>query len=80
MEIEHSGSKPLTPEQQAIVAQYKERVARKAAQGGLTASDVTQLVKELRDHPEFSLELLQAVREEAKRLLPPGGRINFDWD
>jgi len=80
MEIEHSGSRPLTPEQEAVVAQYRERVVHTAAQGGLTASDVAQLIKELREHPEFSLDLLQAVREESKRLVPPGQRFNFDWD
>ena len=46
---------------------------------GLTADDVNELIRELREHPGLSSELMQQVRDEVERLLP-GQRFSFDWD
>ena len=46
---------------------------------GLTADDVSELIRELRRHPALSSELMQQVRDEVERLLP-GQRFSFDWD
>jgi len=46
---------------------------------GLISTDVADLVKELRHHPQVSRRMMAALADELQRLLP-GQRFSFDWD
>jgi hypothetical protein len=80
MEINHPGAKPLGPEQQALLEQFRARLQERVASVGLTPDDVQRLVKEIRQHPDISVELLRELRAESEKLLPGQRLVSFDWD
>lgn len=80
MEINRPGAHPLGPEQQALLDQFRTRLQERVTTVGLTPDDVERLVKEIRQHPDISLELLEELRAESARLLPGQRLLSFDWD
>ena len=79
MQIEHSQAPPLTEEQMQVLLRFRQRLDAMVSNHGLTASDIKQLVRELKAHPLISVPLMQEIRDELGRLLP-GQRFTFDWD
>ncbi len=80
MEIQHpSGDGPLSAEQDQLLEQFRQRVEVRISSHGLTSTDVADLVKELRDHPQVSRQMMAELAHELQRLLP-GQRFSFDWD
>ena len=79
MEINHPNAVPLSQEQQELIAHVRQRLESMVSSHGLTADDVNELIRELREHQSLSSELMQQVRDEVERLLP-GQRFSFDWD
>ena len=65
MQIDHPNAHPLTEEQAEVVEGFRLRL--------------DQMVHELKSHPLISVQLMQEIREEVRRLLP-GQRFTFDWD
>lgn len=53
---------------------FRERVHALALQGGLTAQNVRNLVQAMKQHPDFSSEILQVLFDEWEQLqeLAPG--------
>ncbi|KAF0654580.1 hypothetical protein L107_02699 [Cyanobium sp. Copco_Reservoir_LC18] len=80
MEVHHpSDDGPLSAEQVLLLEQFRHRVEARISSHGLTSDDVAALVKELRDHPQMSRQLMAELAQELQRLLP-GQRFSFDWD
>jgi hypothetical protein len=80
MEVHHpSDDGPLSAEQVLLLEQFRHRVDARISSHGLTSDDVAALVKELRDHPQMSRQLMAELAQELQRLLP-GQRFSFDWD
>jgi hypothetical protein len=80
MEVQHpSDDGPLSAEQALLLEQFRQRVEARISSHGLTSTDVADLVKELRDHPQVSRRMMAALADELQRLLP-GQRFSFDWD
>ncbi len=80
MEIQHpSDDGPLSPQQELLLEQFRQRMEARISSHGLTSTDVADLVKELREHPDVSRQLMAELTKELQRLLP-GQRFSFDWD
>ncbi|WP_216903676.1 hypothetical protein [Synechococcus sp. CCY 9618] len=80
MDVQHpADDAPLSPEQQRLLEQFRERVDARISSHGLTSADVAELVKELRGHPRMSRQMMAQLSQEMERLLP-GQRFSFDWD
>ncbi len=65
MEINRPSRATLTPEQQQALEQFRERVHALALSGGLTTDTVRNVVRAMRQHPDFSVEILQVLYEES---------------
>ena len=50
-----------------------------ASQEAMTAADVQMFVDEIKKHPDVSVALLDAVRDEVANLMQ-GQRFSFDFD
>jgi hypothetical protein len=59
MEINRPSSPELTPEQQAALEHFRQRVHELIHHGGLTPDTVRNAVRAMREHPQFSREILQ---------------------
>ena len=68
MEIHHPSSPELTPEQQEALAHFRQRVHELSLHGGLTPDTVRNVVRAMRQHPQFSREILQVLVDEAQEL------------
>ena len=68
MEINRPSSPALTPEQQAALEHFHQRVHELSLHGGLTPDTVRNVVRAMREHPQFSREILQVLMEEASAL------------
>lgn len=80
MEVHHPlDDGPLSPEQTLLLGQFRDRVDAKISSHGLTSTDVAELVKDLRGHPQMSRQMMAEMSREMERLLP-GQRFSFDWD
>jgi len=79
MQIDHPNAQPLTEEQSEVLKGFRLRLEQMVSNHGLTPTNVTAMVHELKSHPLISVQLMQEIREEVGRLLP-GQRFTFDWD
>ena len=79
MQIDHPNADPLTEEQAEVLNDFRLRLEQMVSNHGLTPTNVTAMVHELKSHPLISVQLMQEIREEVGRLLP-GQRFTFDWD
>ncbi|WP_216921816.1 hypothetical protein [Synechococcus sp. CCAP 1479/9] len=80
MDVQHPlDDGPLSPQQELLLEQFRQRVDARISSHGLTSDDVAALVKELREHPDVSRQLMGELAQELQRLLP-GQRFSFDWD
>ena len=68
MEINHPSSPELTPEQQEALEHFRQRVHDLALHGGLTPDTVRNVVRAMRQHPQFSREILQVLVDESREL------------
>ncbi len=68
MEISRPASPELTPEQQAALEHFRQRVHELSLHGGLTPDAVRSVVRAMREHPQFSREILQVLMDEASAL------------
>ena len=68
MEINRPSAASLTPEQQQALEQFRQRVHELALSGGLTADPVRNVVRAMRQHPDFSTEILQVLYAESSVL------------
>lgn len=68
MEINRPTSPELTPEQQAALEHFRQRVHELSLRGGLTPDAVRNVVRAMREHPQFSREILQVLMDEASAL------------
>ena len=80
MQIDHPHAHPLTAREQALLEEFRRHLHSRISGGGLTATDVRQIVEAMQGHPEASLEALRILRQEAQALLPRQSLISFDWD
>ncbi len=81
MEINHPVPQHLSPEEQALLVRFRERLHERLGMGvRLTADDVRRIVAGIRSHPHASAAVLQVMREEAAEQLPGGRLLSFDWD
>ncbi|MBM5823724.1 MAG: hypothetical protein FJ082_15100 [Cyanobacteria bacterium K_Offshore_surface_m2_011] len=59
MDVQHPlDDGPLSPEQARLLEQFRQRVDARISSHGLTSTDVADLVKELRDHPDVSRQMM----------------------
>lgn len=79
MEINHPNQKPLTPEEQALLDEFRAKLRERVLSVGLTSDDVRRIVESMRAHPNASLKVIQAVLEEARALVPDRRLLRFDW-
>lgn len=80
MQVDHPGSRPLTPSELALLETFRQRLHARVSSVGLTVDDVRQLIKAMHNHPEASSEVIRIMREEASRLMPGQSLFSFDWD
>lgn len=80
MEINHPNRKPLTAEELVLLEEFRQKLKGRVLSVGLTSDDVRQIVEGLRRHPNTSLEVIQAVLEEARALVPGRRLVTFDWE
>lgn len=77
MEINRPMARSLTPEEQAAMDQFRDRVHQLALHGGLSADNVRNVLQAMKAHPDFSTEILQVLTAEARALqeVAPGMRL-----
>jgi hypothetical protein len=80
MEINHPERQPLTSEEQPLLQEFREKLNQRVLSVGLTSDDVRHIVEGLRLYPNASLEVTQAVLEEARALVPGRRLLTFDWE
>jgi exopolyphosphatase/pppGpp-phosphohydrolase len=80
MEISRADTPPLTSEEQDLVAMIRRHIDARLLEGGLTADDVHQLQRQLQDHPHATEAVIDAITEEARRVLPGGTLFNLRWE
>ena len=68
MEINRPTSPELTPEQRQALEHFRQRVHQLSLNGGLTADTVRSVVRAMREHPQFSREILQVLVDESSAL------------
>jgi hypothetical protein len=68
MEINRPSGPALTPEQQEALEHFRQRVHDLALHGGLTPDTVRNVVLAMRQHPQFSREILQVLMDESREL------------
>ena len=79
MDVTHPGSKPLEADQQSLLESFRKKVDSRISSHGLTAADVQMFVDEIKEHPDVSVALLEAIRREVATLMQ-GQRFSFDFD
>jgi ribosomal protein S13 len=79
MKINHPNAVPLSDEQLLVLQSVKERLEAMVSSHGLTPEDVQELVREIKNHPLISTQLMAEIQAEVARLMP-GQRFTFDWD
>lgn len=81
MEINRPPSPDLTPEQEQALDHFRQRVHQLTLSGGLTPDAVRNVVRAMREHPQFSREILQVLVDESSALreAAPGLSL-FDLD
>ena len=79
MDVTHPGSKPLDADQQSLLESFRKKVDSRISSHGLTAADVQMFVDEIKEHPDVSVALLEAIRREVSTLMQ-GQRFSFDFD
>ena len=79
MDVTHPGSKPLDADQQSLLESFRKKVDSRISSHGLTAADVQMFVDEIKEHPDVSVALLEAIRREVATLMQ-GQRFSFDFD
>jgi hypothetical protein len=80
MEINHPDRQPLTSEEQALLQEFRQKLNQRVLSVGLTSDDVRYIVKGLRRHPNVRLEVIQAVVQETRALVPGRRLLTFDWE
>jgi hypothetical protein len=68
MEIDRPSSPELTAEQQQALEHFRQRVHELTLLGGLTPDTVRNVVRAMREHPQFSREILQVLVDESRAL------------
>ena len=68
MEAQHPPRPPLTPAQQAAMEQFRARIHQLVLSGGLSGESLRRVVQAMREHPEFSREILQVVTQELREM------------
>jgi hypothetical protein len=68
MEINRPSSPELTAEQQQALEHFRQRVHELTLHGGLTPDTVRNVVRAMREHPQFSREILQVLVDESSAL------------
>ena len=79
MDVTHPGSKHLDADQQSLLESFRKKVDSRISSHGLTAADVQMFVDEIKEHPDVSVALLEAIRREVATLMQ-GQRFSFDFD
>ena len=79
MDVTHPGSKSLDADQQSLLESFRKKVNSRISSHGLTAADVQMFVDEIKEHPDVSVALLEAIRREVATLMQ-GQRFSFDFD
>ena len=79
MDVTHPGSKHLDADQQSLLESFRKKVDSRISSHGLTAADVQMFVDEIKEHPDVSVALLDAIRGEVATLMQ-GQRFSFDFD
>jgi hypothetical protein len=64
MDVNRPPSRPLTPEEQAAMESFRERIHGLALRGGLTAQNVRSMVQAMRTHPDVGPDILQVLLDE----------------
>jgi hypothetical protein len=80
MEINRPDRQPLTPEEQALLQEFRQKLNQRVLSVGLTSDDVRHIVEGLRRHPNASLEVIEVVVKEARALVPGRRVLTFDWE
>lgn len=80
MEINHPDRQPLTSEEQALLQEFRQKLNQRVLSVGLTSDDVRYIVEGLRRHPNVRLEVIQAVVQETRALVPGRRLLTFDWE
>ncbi|CAK6693621.1 hypothetical protein VB734_05495 [Synechococcus sp. BA-124 BA4] len=79
MEINHPNQKPLTPVEQALLDEFRAKLHERVLSVGLASDDVRRIIEGRRAHPDASMEVIQAVLDEARALVPGRRLLRFDW-
>lgn len=74
MEIQRPQARPLTPQEQQAMEEFRQRVHALALQGGLSAQNMRNLVRAMKQHPDFSADILQVLFDELqeRQQIAPG--------
>ncbi|MEB3255541.1 MAG: hypothetical protein VKJ05_04040 [Synechococcaceae cyanobacterium] len=80
MEVHHPHAHPLSDDEQALLVRFREKLQARVAQGGLTADDVRRILKAMGGHEELGVEMMRALNEEVRTLLPGQSLFSFTWE
>ena len=67
-------SRPLTANEELALQHFRERLHQQALHGGLSVDSVRNIVRAMKQHPDFSHEILAVIGEELRemRRVAPG--------
>jgi hypothetical protein len=68
VEINRPRSPELTTEKQQALEHFRQRVHELTLNGGITSVTVRNVVRAMREHPQFSREVLQVLVDESSAL------------
>ena len=67
-------SRPLTAKEERALQHFRDRLHQQTLHGGLSVDSVRNIVRAMKQHPDFSHEILAVIGEELRemRRVAPG--------
>jgi len=60
--------RPLTAQEEQTLNHFRDRIHQQALHGGLSVDSVRNIVRALREHPDFSHEILAVIGDELRAM------------
>jgi len=61
-------SRPLTAKEELALQHFRERLHQQTLHGGLTVDSVRNIVRAIKQHPDFSHDILAVIGEELREM------------
>lgn len=70
-------SRPLTPKEDLALQHFRESIHRQALHGGLSIDSVRNIVRAIKQHPDFSHDILAVIGDELREMRQVAPSLNL---